>query len=89
MDGPWYENQSMPVTEAREHIFRMFRSKYTNHDKLRECINQVVKEDTDLGSWRGYYTFLHTEYKNEVIAKYEHYESSHGEKKDEKKKEEK
>ena len=92
MDGPWYENQSMPTAEPRSDIFRTLKFRYTDHDKLWEYINQVVKDDVDLGSWRGYYTFLHTEYKNEVIRRYEYYENSHGKKdegKDERKRDKK
>ena len=38
--------------------------------EAKEENKEEVKETTDFGSYRGYYTFLHTEYKNKIIDRY-------------------
>ncbi len=46
------------------------KHKLENHELLESVMKEEVKETTDFGSYRGYYTFLHTEYKNKIIERY-------------------
>lgn len=72
MSGPWYEEVSMSHTDAKEALFNVFKFKIDDHETLKKFINEVVKESIDLGSYRGYYTFLHTEYKRQVQEKWDY-----------------
>ena len=49
--------------------------KLDDHVLLDKCIHEVLKTNkgNNFGSYRGYYTFLHTEFKNNVIEKYKYY----------------
>ena len=71
--GPWYEVVSMPHEEAEMQLFKVFQHKYTNHEQLKKIINEVVKTEKDLGSHRGYWTFLHTKFKQDIEEKIEYY----------------
>jgi len=70
---PWYQTVSMGRDEAKEHLFTTLKFEYDDHDLLRTYIDQTVPRDTDLGSIRGYWTFLHSGYKQQVVEKLRHF----------------
>lgn len=67
---PWYQVQGISYKEVHEALFNCLKHKLEDHKLLESVMKEEVKETTDFGSYRGYYTFLHTEYKNKIIERY-------------------
>ena len=70
---PWYQCVGMSHEEAKQHLFISLKHEYTDHEKLTLYIKQVVEAEKDLGSIRGYWTFLHTGFKIQVGEKFKYY----------------
>jgi hypothetical protein len=70
---PWYQTVGMSHNEAKQHLFTALKHEYTDHEKLTEYIKQVVETEKDLGSIRGYWTFLHAGFKKQVGEKFRYY----------------
>ena len=70
---PWYQTVSMSHEEAKRHLFMSLKHEYTDHERLTEYIHQVTSTEKDLGSIRGYWTFLHARFKHEVGEKFKYY----------------
>lgn len=66
MAGPWYETVEISAAEVKTLFEKEYKEKVTNIEALREIINSVVPDDVSLGSYRGYYTFLHAMYKKQI-----------------------
>ncbi len=58
------------VTEALTYCLK---GKISDQDTLTNLIKEIVPRKTDFGSSRGYYTFLHTQYKNEIIDRFNYF----------------
>ena len=72
---PWYHTTCMSHEDAEQHLFMCLKHEYANHEKLTQYIKQIVSSEKELGSVRGYWTFLHTRFKNEIIDKFSYYET--------------
>lgn len=70
---PWYETVEITGVEVRSLFEKEYKGKMTNIEALREIINSVVPDNISLGSYRGYYTFLHSEYKTQIEDKIKTY----------------
>ena len=68
--GPWYETSEMTINECHTALFECLKFKYTDADLLKEAIIKSTPSNKNpgvgLGSYRGYYTFLHADYKKKV-----------------------
>jgi len=68
--GPWYETTEITLKECHSALFECLKFKYTDTDLLKEAIIKSTPPSKDLelglGSYRGYYTFLHADYKRRV-----------------------
>ena len=68
--GPWYETTEITLEECHLALFECLKFKYTDTDLLKEAIIKSTPPSKDLelglGSYRGYYTFLHADYKKKV-----------------------
>tara|TARA_A100001015_G_scaffold19970_1_gene22975 strand:- start:270 stop:524 length:255 start_codon:yes stop_codon:yes gene_type:complete len=71
---PWYQTASMSHEEAKQHLFTSLKHEFSDHVKLTEYINQTVGSVKDLGSIRGYWTFLHAGFKKEIGEKFKYYD---------------
>ena len=67
---PWYQVKDITYNEVKESLVNTLKYKLENSELLEKVINEIIKKDTDFGSYRGYYTFLHTGYKQQVTERY-------------------
>ena len=72
MDEPWYQTTGPSRKDVLKDLFECMKFKIQEHDLLKEIISSIVREGTELGSWRGYMTFLHPQYKKEIVERYEY-----------------
>lgn len=77
MSEPWYQVVGPTRKEVLKDLFECMKFKIDDHELLKEIISTLVREGTDFGSWRGYMTFLHPQYKKEVIERYEYLTNKH------------
>mgnify|MGYP001288564978 CR=1 FL=1 len=66
---PWYQVQGMSKKEVYDALFNCLKFKCPNQYVLSFCINKTIT-GVDYGSYRGYYTFLHAQFKKEVTDLY-------------------
>ena len=69
---PWYQSQGISRNEVGEALFEYFKFKVTDFDMLVQIIDKIIKETNDYGSYRGYYTFLHTSFKEKIAQEIEY-----------------
>jgi hypothetical protein len=69
---PWYQVVAMSHDDAKAQLFAELKHEYPDHDKLNAYIDQVVVSSVDIGSIRGYMTFLHATYKQQIIDKFKY-----------------
>ena len=70
---PWYQSKEITEQEVHIDLFELLKFKLDDHVKLNKTILSVIKKNKnehEFGSWRGYSTFLRTEFKNNVIEQY-------------------
>ena len=72
MSGPWYEEIEMPHEEARVAQFEVFKNQYTDHEELQKIIKEIIHDKVLMGSYRGYWTFQHNEFKLKIKERYEY-----------------
>ena len=67
--GPWYEEAGITYQEVRHQMFEHFKYKVDDFDSLKKTIDEIVHPKLSLGSYRGYYTFQHSQLKNEIFER--------------------
>ena len=70
MNETWYERESITYIEVRQLLINCLKFKLVNRELLDQIITSMVKSTTDFGSYRGYHTFLHADYKKRIIDRY-------------------
>ena len=69
MSGPWYEEQGITTAEVRKQLLTTFLApkgnyKFVSDDNIKSIVDSVIKQEeqkkTGWGSYRGYYTFVHS-----------------------------
>ena len=67
---PWYEGTSITYKDVCVSLKTCLKYKLDNEKLLDKIIKDIVPITTDFGSYRGYYTFLHTDYKHKITERY-------------------
>ncbi len=67
---PWYQTQTMSYQEVYKSLKTCMKYKIYNDKLLDNIIKEILPKNIDFGSHRGYYTFLHTEYKNKIMERF-------------------
>lgn len=62
----------MKYTDARLHIFNIFKHKYTDHVELTKIINEIITKKVEMSSVRAYWSFQHKEFKHLVEERIEY-----------------
>ncbi len=70
--GPWYEEIEMPREEARIAVFNVFQHQYKDHKQLINIIKDIINDKVEMCSYRGYWTFQHTDFKTKVKERIEY-----------------
>lgn len=69
---PWYEGTSIIYKDVCASLKTCLKHKLENEKLLDEIIKEIVLITTDFGSYRGYYTFLHADYKHKIMERYDY-----------------
>ena len=69
---PWYERDTFTYKAAVEALTYCLKGKIEDEKLLASLIKEIVPKSTEFGSSRGYYTFLHTKYKNEIMERFKY-----------------
>ena len=69
---PWYQCDTFTYKAAVEALTYCMKGKIEDKDMLARLIKEIVPEKENFGSSRGYYTFLHTKYKNEIMERFKY-----------------
>ena len=69
---PWYQRDTFTYKAAVEALTYCMKGKIEDKDMLARLIKEIVPEKENFGSSRGYYTFLHTKYKNEIMERFKY-----------------
>ena len=69
------ETTIITVKEVKSELLTVLKFKLFDTFILNICINELFKPNGKPKYWhyKDYYTFLHTDFKNKVIEKYDHY----------------
>ena len=67
---PWYQCDTFTYGDAVAALTYCLKGKIEDGKMLEALIKETVSEKTDFGSSRGYYTFLHTKYKNDILERF-------------------
>lgn len=70
MNEPLYQTQGPSRAEIITNLTTCLRYKINDDVLLANIIDEIVPNNKDFGSYRGYYTFLHTQYKNQILERY-------------------
>ena len=70
---PWYQVQSITYTEVCKMLETCMKYKIEDKELLNKIIKEVVPSKEDFGSYRGYATFLHAEYKKQILERFNYY----------------
>ena len=62
-----YQTQGPSRAEIITNLTTCLRYKINDDVLLANIIDEIVPNNKDFGSYRGYYTFLHTQYKNQIL----------------------
>ena len=69
MSEPAYQSTVIKQKEVYDDLYYSLKYKCPNKYILSYCINKTIN-NIDYGSYRGYYTFLHSRFKKEVLELY-------------------
>lgn len=67
---PWYQTQSISYQEVYKNLKTCMKYKIYNDELLDNIIKEILPKNIDFGSYRRYYTFLHTDYKNKIMERF-------------------
>ena len=70
MNEPLYQTQGPSRAEIITNLTTCLRYKINDDVLLANIIDEIVPKGQDFGSYRGYYTFLHTQYKNQILDRF-------------------
>ena len=69
---PWYQCDSMKYAGVVDALTYCLKGKIEDGAVLAALIKEILPQNEDFGSSRGYYTFLHTKYKNEILERFKY-----------------
>ena len=76
MNEPMYQLQGPSREDIILDLSKCLCYKINDNILLQKLINEVVPNNNDFGSYRGYYTFLHPQYKNQILERYNYMQNN-------------
>ena len=73
-----YEERAVTHEQARRLLFDELQESVQDHQRLRRAVHDAVPDTVDMCSVRGYWTFQHAPFRQEVLRRLDEAENREG-----------